>query len=233
MKLIECENLTLCYDRKEVVRELSFFVEQGSYLCIVGENGSGKSTLLNCLLGLHKPQEGSVTYGKGFSRNQIGYLPQKTPIQQDFPATVEEIVRSGLLGRKKKGFFFSKTDKQVAEQMIEEMDLGGLRKASFRELSGGQQQRVLLARALTSAETMLILDEPVTGLDPLATAELYQTVKEKNRQGLTVIMVSHDIETALHNADTVLHLTDGEHFFGTKGEYIKSALFRRMIGGGV
>ncbi|MBR4868602.1 MAG: ATP-binding cassette domain-containing protein, partial [Clostridia bacterium] len=173
MKLIECSNIALQYEARDVVSDLSFSIEQGSFLCIVGENGSGKSTLLKALLGLIKPCDGKITFAKGFSRRQIGYLPQRTEVQQDFPASVEEVVHAGLLNRKKKGFFFKKEEKDIASQVMEQLELTEMRKACFRELSGGQQQRVLLARALTAADGMLLLDEPATGLDPLVTAELY------------------------------------------------------------
>lgn len=231
MKLIECNNITLSYERREVVRDLSFTIEQGSYLCIVGENGSGKSTLLKALLGLISLQQGQIKFAKGFSCRNIGYLPQRTEVQQDFPASVEEVVRSGLLNRKKKGFFFGKSEKAVADRIMEQLELNDLRKTCFRELSGGQQQKVLLARALAASDDMLILDEPTTGLDPLATAELYRLVGQKNKEGMTVVMVTHDIETALHAGNMVLHLDNDRSFFGTTSEYLRSDLFRRMVGG--
>ncbi len=231
MNLIECSNLGLQYNRNQVVRDLSFVVEQGTYLCIVGENGSGKSTLLKCLLGLKKQFCGQVTFAPGFGRDKIGYLPQKTEVQQDFPATVEEIVSSGLLGRDKKRLFYTKEQKKQVQEQLERLEIADLSKTDFRELSGGQQQRVLLARALTAATQMLILDEPANGLDPMVTTELYRIIDEKNRQGMTVVMVSHDIETALHAAKHVLHLAEDTYFFGTKSEYIHSPLFRRFLGG--
>ncbi len=231
MNLIECKHVTLQYDRKQVVRDLSFVVEKGVYLCIVGENGSGKSTLLKCLLGLKPQTDGQVIFAPDFTREQIGYLPQKTQVQRDFPAMVQEIVRSGLLGRGKNRLFFTKEDKARADEQMKTLEIWDLRHQSFRELSGGQQQRVLLARALTAADQMLILDEPANGLDPLVTAELYRHVKQQNRQGMTVVMVSHDIETALHSADMVLHLAEEDYFFGTKNEYLRSSLFRRFLGG--
>ncbi len=231
MNIVECWSLGLSYDGKQVVKDLSFAVEQGAFLCIVGENGTGKTTLLNSLLGLKKPDQGQVVLAPGVDRSHIGYLPQKTQVQMDFPATVEEIVFTGLLGRKK-GMFESKREKQEVLAQMEALELIPLRKACFRELSGGQQQRVLLARALLAAKKMLILDEPATGLDPVVTGELYHIVKQKNREGLTVIMVSHDIENAIHTAGRILHLSNGEYFFGSTAEYVKSPLFRRFIGGG-
>ncbi len=231
MNLIECSHLVLQYDRREVVKDLTFSIEKGSYLCIVGENGSGKSTLLKALLGMIKPEAGTITYAKEFSRRQIGYLPQRTEVQQDFPASVEEVVYSGLLNRQKKGFFLKKQEKAIANDTIEQLELDGLRKTCFRELSGGQQQRVLLARALTAADGMLLLDEPATGLDPLVTAELYRIIKQKNEEGMTVVMVTHELETALHMGSQVLHLDDDQSFFGTTSQYLRSDLFRRMMGG--
>lgn len=231
MNLIECNNITLSYERREVVRDLSFTIEQGSYLCIVGENGSGKSTLLKALLGLISLQQGQIRFAKGFSCRNIGYLPQRTEVQQDFPASVEEVVRSGLLNRKKKGFFFGKGEKAIADRIMEQLELTDMRKTCFRELSGGQQQKVLLARALAASDDMLILDEPTTGLDPLATAELYRLVGQKNKEGMTVVMVTHDIETALHAGNKVLHLDNDRSFFGSTSEYLRSDLFRRIVGG--
>jgi zinc transport system ATP-binding protein len=231
MKLLECNGVTLSYHGKEVVKDLSFSVEKGDYFCIVGENGSGKSTLLKSLLGLKKPEKGTITFADGVTRNRIGYLPQKTAVQRDFPATVEEVVRLGLLGQKKGRIFFSKEEFLRAEKQMEMLEILPLRKQSFRNLSGGQQQRVLLAKALTAAEELLILDEPVNGLDYVVTGELYRHIKEKNKEGMTVIMVSHDMETALHSANKVLHLAEEEYFFGTKSEYIRSSLCRKFLGG--
>jgi zinc transport system ATP-binding protein len=231
LKLLECNHLTLSYNKKEVVKDLSFFVEQGDYFCIVGENGSGKSTLLKSLLGLKTPDKGTIVFDETVTKKTIGYLPQKTAVQKDFPATVEEVVRLGLLGKKQHRFFYTKEEMNRAEKQMEALEILPLKKESFRHLSGGQQQRVLLAKALTAAEHLLILDEPVTGLDTVVTGELYRHIKEKNREGMTVIMVSHDIETALHAADKVLHLAEDDYFFGTKSEYVRSALCRRFLGG--
>ena len=231
MNLIECNDITLSYDHRQVVGHLSFSVEKGSCLCIVGENGSGKSTLLKALVGLIKPEQGTITFAKGFTRMDIGYLPQRTEVQQDFPASVEEVVRSGLLNRKKKGFFFGRQEKEIALRVMDELELNDLAGLCFRELSGGQQQRVLLARALTSADEMLVLDEPATGLDPLATAELYEIIARKHREGMTIAMVTHDMEAAIANADVILHLDYDRSFFGTTAQYLASDLYRHIAGG--
>lgn len=231
MKLITCEHVTLRYDNRVVVHDLSFAVEQGCYLCIVGENGSGKSTLLKSLLGLKRPEAGTITFAPGFNRRQIGYLPQQTPVQKDFPATVKEIVQSGLLNRKSHFCFYTKEEKKRAADMMDALEITSLQNACYRELSGGQQQRVLLARALTAAEKMLILDEPVTGLDPLVTEELYGYIRTQNRQGMTVIMVSHDINTTIASADYILHLAEQQTFFGTTQAYLQSDLGTQFMGG--
>lgn len=233
MSLLKCSNVSLGYDNKVILSGLSFEVNQGDYLCIVGENGSGKSTLMKTILGLKNPVEGSIEFGDGLNKNEIGYLPQQTVIQRDFPASVWEIVLSGCVS--KKGFhpFYSKADKKCAKSNIEKMGISDLPKRCYRELSGGQQQRVLLARALCAAEKMLLLDEPVSGLDPKVTAEMYALIKELNSQGITIIMISHDINAALEYSSHILHIGNNI-FYGTKEEYISdnnSAAFYNLKGG--
>ena len=224
MALITCQNLTLGYEDREVLRDLNFTVNSGDYLCIIGENGSGKSTLMKTILGLRAPLGGNIITGDGLSRNEIGYLPQQTEAQKDFPATVWEIVLSGCQG--KRGFypFYSREDKQSARERISQMGLDNLKKRCYRELSGGQQQRVLLARALCATRKILLLDEPVSGLDPKATLEMYNLIKDLNRKdGVTVIMISHDIAAAVQYASHILHV--GEPlFFGSKSEYLSSGI---------
>lgn len=235
MAQITCENLKLGYDGKEILSGLSFSVSSGDYLCIVGENGSGKSTLMKTLLGLHSPMGGSITFGDGLKRSEIGYLPQQTLVQRDFPASVEEIVRSGCQGRCGLRPYYNKAEKQLARENIEKMGLKGLEKRCYRELSGGQQQRVLLARALCATQKLLVLDEPVTGLDPMATTELYGQIYHLNKiDGITVIMISHDVGAALQNASHILHIGK-RMFFGTREEFLRSEVgkyFALMHGGG-
>lgn len=221
MAQLECENLCLGYDGKEIVHNLNFSVDTGDYLCIVGENGSGKSTLMKTVLGLQSPMSGKITTREGLSRNEIGYLPQQTQVQKDFPATVWEVVLSGCQGRCGLRPFYSKEEKQLAEENIVQIGIAELKKRCYRELSGGQQQRVLLARALCATRKLLLLDEPVSGLDPMITAEMYQLIQKLNSEGITVIMISHDINAAFEYASHILHI--GKNiFFGTKEEYIKS-----------
>ncbi len=228
MSLISCENISLGYDNDVIVSGLSFAVNEGDYLCIVGENGAGKSTLMNTVLGLKNPMEGSINFGDGLRKNEIGYLPQQTIVQRDFPASVYEIVLSGFQGRLGKRFFYSKEMKQAARKNMERMHIEEFSERCYKELSGGQQQRVLLARALCATERVLLLDEPVAGLDPKVTAELYALIKELNEAGITIIMVSHDIEAAVRYASHILHV-GRKTFFGTVEEYKGSKLGRKFL----
>ena len=232
MALLTCRDLALGYDGKEVARGLNFEVNAGDYLCIVGENGSGKSTLMKTVLGLQPPLSGRIETGDGFSLSEIGYLPQQTLVQRDFPASVWEIVLSGCLGRMGTRPFYGRAEKARARAAIEKMELTPLVRRCYRELSGGQQQRVLLARALCATRRALLLDEPVAGLDPKVTAEMYDTVARLNREdGITILMISHDVNAALDYATHVLHI--GQHvFFGTREEYVASEVARGFLRGG-
>ena len=232
MSLLTCRELSLGYEGRAIVRGLNFTVERGDYLCVVGENGSGKSTLMKTILGLQAPLSGSILTGDGLKPNEIGYLPQQTVVQKDFPASVWEIVLSGCGNRMGLRPFYNNEEKRIARENIERMGLTSLVKRCYRELSGGQQQRVLLARALCATQKMLLLDEPVSGLDPKVTAEMYGLIESLNKNdGITVIMISHDIASALKYADHILHI-GREVFFGTKEEYEKSASGRAFLKGG-
>ena len=222
MAQLSCQNLTVGYDGRTVLQDLNFEVNPGDYLCIVGENGSGKSTLMKTILGLQAPISGTILTGDGLKKNEIGYLPQQTQAQKDFPASVREIVLSGCQGRCGSRPFYSKEEKRLAEENIGKMGIGSLTKRCYRELSGGQQQRVLLARALCATRKMLLLDEPVSGLDPRVTAEMYGLIERLNREeGITVMMISHDISAALKYASHILHIGDSV-FFGTRDDYLQS-----------
>ena len=208
MAQLTCQNLRVGYDGKSVLQDLSFEVFAGDYLCIVGENGSGKSTLMKTILGLQPHISGRILTGDGLRKNEIGYLSQQTVVQKDFPASVREIVLSGCQGRCGRRPFYNKEEKQLAEENIRKMQIDKLSKRCYRELSGGQQQRVLLARALCATQKMLLLDEPVSGLDPKVTAEMYRLIDELNhRDGITIIMISHDIAAAVKYASHILHLS--------------------------
>ena len=222
MAQLTCQNLCAGYDGRPVLQDLTFELLAGDYLCIVGENGSGKSTLMKTILGLQAPISGRILTGDGLRKNEIGYLPQQTVVQKDFPAAVREIVLSGCQGRCGSRPFYSKEEKRLAAAAMDRMQIAQLAKRCYRELSGGQQQRVLLARALCATRKMLLLDEPVSGLDPKVTAEMYALIAELNRNdGITVIMISHDITAAVKYASHLLHIGDTV-FFGTKAEYLRS-----------
>ncbi len=232
MALLTCQDLSLGYDGQKIVSGLNFEVFSGDYLCIVGENGSGKSTLMKTILGLQPPAGGRILTGDGLKQTEIGYLPQQTVVQKDFPASVWEIVLSGCGNRTGLRPFYNKEEKRIAKENIEKTGLTPLSKRCYRELSGGQQQRVLLARALCATQKMLLLDEPVSGLDPKVTAEMYGLIELLNKKdGITVIMISHDIEAAVKYADHILHIGH-DVFFGTKEEYLKSASSRTFLKGG-
>ena len=228
MAQLTCSGLKLGYDGHTVLSGLDFSVNAGDYLCIVGENGSGKSTLMKTILGLLKPEGGTITWGEGLRENEIGYLPQQTAVQKDFPATVREIVLSGCQGRAGRRPFYNKAEKELARQNMERMGITPLARRCYRELSGGQQQRVLLARALCATRKILLMDEPVSGLDPRVTAEMYELISRLNGEGVTVIMISHDIAAAVRYASHILH-AGTETFFGTAEEYRKSSLAERFL----
>lgn len=229
MTLIEAKNLSLGYEGKAILSGLQFSVNAGDYLCIVGNNGSGKSTLIKTLLGLIEPIDGSIEFRNGFSNRDIGYLPQQSGIQKDFPSSVMEVVLSGCLNRHKRIFGYSQDEKDRARRNLALLGLLGKEKLSFQELSGGQMQRVLISRALMATERLLLLDEPVTGLDPHTTSELYTLIDELNRKGITIIMITHDIHPALNDARTILHIAHNDYFFGAKDDYFKSSLGKEFL----
>ena len=231
--IFECKDVTLGYENKVVAKNLNFKIDQGDYLCVVGENGTGKSTLIKTLLGLIKPLNGEVIANvQGKNHKGVGYLQQQTQAQKDFPASVWEVVLSGVLNNDHRCPFYNKKDKAEAEKNMEKLNILDLKKRCYRELSGGQQQRVLLARALCATDSVLILDDPVTGLDPAASMELYENIKDLNKkENVTIIMVSHDIKNALNYATHILHLEQENDFFGTVEEYKKSNVSNMFLGG--
>lgn len=233
MSQIKCTDVSLGYDDKIITEKLSFSVDEGDYLCIVGENGAGKSTLVKTLLGLQSPLSGKIDFDAGILPTEIGYLPQQSEHQKDFPATVEEVVLSGTLNSCKGRFWYSKAEKKLVKENMEKLGIADLKKCSYRNLSGGQKQRVLLARALCSAKKLLLLDEPATGLDPIATNEMYHMMMDLNvAENITVIMVSHDINAAARHAKHILHLGNEMVFFGTSEEYRNSETGKAFLDGG-
>ena len=225
MALIECKNITLAYEKNIVLESLSFEVDQGDYLCIIGENGSGKTTLMKAILGLKAPLKGEIIFGEGLKRNAIGYLPQQTGIQKDFPASVYEVVLSGCLNRSRFLPFYTSAQKQQAMDNMAKLNITSLKNECYRELSGGQQQRVLIARALCATGKLLLLDEPVTGLDPDASAELYELIDHLNKaHGITIIMITHDTASALPRCSHILHLHKEMNYFGRMEDYGKCSV---------
>ncbi|MBO6155597.1 MAG: metal ABC transporter ATP-binding protein [Lachnospiraceae bacterium] len=221
MALITVENLSVGYDSNTIVENLNFTVNHGDYLCIVGENGSGKSTLMKTLLDLQDAVAGKISFGDGLKKNEIGYLPQQTVVQRDFPASVKGIVISGCQSRMGLRPFYTSAEKKLAMKNMCRMGIDNLKDRCYRELSGGQQQRALLARALCATDKVLLLDEPVSGLDPKVTGEMYELIHELNQEGVTIIMISHDINAAIKYATHILHIGD-DIFFGSRDEYIIS-----------
>lgn len=226
MKQIICREVSLSYDGCVVSENVNFSVTRGDYLCIVGENGSGKSTLMKALLRLKTPEEGEILLGDGVSRMDIGYLPQQSEAQKDFPASVQEVVLSGCVGHKGFRFRMSRTDRAVARENMKLLGVDHLANQPYRALSGGQQQRVLLARALCAAGKILLLDEPVSGLDPQATEDLYQTIEHLNRaHAVTIIMVTHDLSAVVRYANRVLVMSKKPTFYTSVEEYRAHADF--------
>lgn len=228
-ELLSCRDVSLGYEGQSVLTHLDLTIRSGDYLCIVGDNGSGKSTLLRGLLGLLAPQSGEIWRAAELQKGAIGYLPQQTRAQRDFPATVFEVVLSGCLNRKGMRFFYTAAEKSTALMNLGKLGALELKDACYRDLSGGQQQRVLLARALCAASSLLILDEPITGLDPAAAQDLYKTLAYLNqKEGMAVVMVTHDLKAALHSARTVLHIGRRSCFSGTVADYLASPQGRRF-----
>lgn len=231
--LLKCEHVDFGYEKYDVVKDVSLEICQGDYLCIVGENGSGKSTLMKGLLGLLKPTGGSLMVSDDLKRSGIGYLPQQTPAQKDFPATVQEVVISGCLGKRGNRPFYSKKERETAAVNMERLGITDLRKSCYRDLSGGQKQRTLIARALCATDRLLILDEPITGLDPSTTQDFYRVIRHLNREEqVAVLMVSHDIQNIVAQANKILHLKQSVLFYGSVEDYKQAECGREFLGGG-
>lgn len=232
--LITCSHVDFGYENQDAVTDLTMEVDEEDYLCIVGENGSGKSTLIKGFLGLLKPTGGTLTVGEELKKTGIGYLPQQTAAQRDFPAAVYEVVISGCLSRRGNRPFYSRAEKMLAEANMERLGIADLRRRCYRELSGGQQQRVLIARALCATNRLLILDEPITGLDPWAIQDFYHLIRDLNRkEHVAILMVTHDMANVVGQANKILHLKQRVLFYGTTEEYKKSQAGRMFLGGGI
>ena len=232
MELLSCNNLEFQYEGKTILKDINFKIDKGNYICIVGENGSGKTTLISGLSGVIKPKKGEIIFSKELSKKDIGYMPQQTQSQKNFPASVYEVVLSGCANKLKISPFYSKKDKYTANRNIELLEITDIKNKCYNNLSGGQQQRVLLARALCATKKLLLLDEPVAGLDPIVTETLYSIIKKLNtEQGITVIMVSHDIKSAVKYASHILHLDNSSSFYGTTEDYLNTDFANFLMGG--
>ena len=230
--IIKCEHTDFGYENHDAVIDLNLEIYPGDYLCVVGENGSGKSTLIKGMLGLLKPTGGTLSVADELKCGGIGYLPQQTAAQKDFPATVQEVVLSGTLSRRGNRPFYSRAERKLAAHNLERLGIEHLKQKCYRELSGGQQQRVLIARALCATEQLLILDEPITGLDPSAIQDFYHLIKKLNKEdGITIIMVSHDIGNVISQANKILHLHRRVVFCGTAEAYRQSVAGKEFLGG--
>ena len=230
--LLKCEHVDFGYENQDAVIDVSLEVSTGDYICIVGENGSGKSTLMKGILGLLKPTEGKIEISEELKQAGIGYLPQQTAAQKDFPATVFEVVISGCLGKRGNRPFYSPKEKQTALSNLERLGIADLKKSCFRDLSGGQKQRALIARALCATDKLLILDEPITGLDPSAIQDFYNIIRKLNREEqVAILMVSHDMANIVRQAGKILHLQQKALFWGTVQDYLKSGIGNQFLGG--
>ncbi len=230
--LLKCENITIAYDRINIMENVCMEICSGDYISIIGENGTGKSSLIKGILGLGPMKNGEIIYGEGIEKKSLGYLPQQTPAQGDFPASVREVVLSGSLTYDKFSPFYSQQSKKKAKSVMERLGIADMAKKTFGNLSGGQKQRVLLARALLATGNVLFMDEPISGLDPIVTQQFYEIVEDLNkRDKMTIVMVSHDIANAMKYSNKILHMKDNDYFFGTIGEYRNSNLARGFIKG--
>ena len=220
MALMELKSVTVAFEGHAAVENVCLKLERGEYTVMLGRNGSGKSTLMRAMLGLVRPKSGQILVGDGLRRDHIGYMPQQTQAQRDFPAAVEEVVRSGLINRMDRRMFYTAEEKARAFENMRLLGIEGLRKTSYAALSGGQQQRVLLARALCAADGLLMLDEPVSALDPEATEEFYGVLRMLHRErGMAILMISHDVRSAVRDADKVVVLDREVRFDGTRAAY--------------
>ena len=228
---IECKNISYSYGSRRAVSSVSFSVSEGDYLCILGENGTGKSTIVKMMLGLIKPTEGEIVY-HGIKNTQIGYLPQTTLTDPGFPASVYEVVLQGRCEKLGRRFFYSADDKKTVDENLSLLGITDIAKKNFSDLSGGQKQRVLLARALCATEKLLLLDEPVSGLDPIVTSEMYEIIERLNReQGIAIVMISHDTKTAARYASHILHIKNEALFYGDAADYVGTELYHELLGG--
>lgn len=227
MAQIAVENISLSYGKKTIISNLSFEIEKGDYVAILGENGCGKSTLLKAIIGLKEIDEGNIEINCDTDR--IGYLPQQNETDKMFPSTVYEVVMSGNLNKKKFFSFYNRKDKENTKEILKSLKISHLYNKSFSQLSGGEKQKVLLARALMATDEILFLDEPANDLDIKSSEMMYNEIKKINEKSITMVMISHDLKNAVKYANKILHITRDKIFFGTKEEYINSEFIERKV----
>ena len=203
--ILTVKKLQVSYDKVNVFSNLSFEVREGDFICIVGQNGAGKSTLIKTLLGSIKQSKGEIIF-HNLKRKFIGYMPQESKVDKNFPASVSEIVYSGT--------FYGEEEGKVVSECLKELKISDLTKRHFADLSGGQRQKVLLARALAATSKLLILDEPSNNLDFKSKMELYDNLLKLNKKGITILMVTHDLDHKNLIGNKILALSGKEYFFG-------------------
>ncbi len=218
MEILSASHVSINYGAVVAVDDATFGVNEGDYFCIAGSNGSGKSTLLKGIIGLAPIKNGHLHVN--LPKEQISYLSQTNRADRDFPATVWEIILSGTQKSGKKIPFYTKDDKQRAEESMIKLGMEKFKNTRIGNLSGGQQQRALLARALCKSPKLLLLDEPFAGLDSAISEELYELYKNLNKNGVTIIMASHDYQ-AIGNFASRVMLMNNSHvdFVGTNDEW--------------
>lgn len=215
--ILEVKNLTLGYEDKKVIENMSFSLEEGDFVIIVGKNGAGKSTLIKGILGLSKIYSGEILLGSGLTRNQVGYMPQEVNVDKSFPASVYEIVLSGRINRLGLKPFYSKDDKKRALEVLDILNINDIKSKSFQELSGGQRQKVLLARSLCATDKLLILDEPSNNLDSTSKGDFYNILENLNKNyNISIMMISHDNES-INLGNRILKITDNGYEYYKRG----------------
>jgi len=231
MNLLECKNVSIGYNDKAICKDISFTIEKGEYVCIVGENGCGKSTLLKTILGLTKQVSGKIKFDNNFNKTQIGYLPQQSEMQRDFPAVVKEIVMSGFINKMGLRPFYNKSEKEKALKLMSQLNIIDHKNKSYKDLSGGQQQKVLLARALCATDELLVLDEPTNGLDMRSIKAFYDTIYRLNSEnGITILMVTHNLDKVIDKVTKIIYLKNTQVFCGSKEEFLESEFGKSYSG---
>lgn len=216
--LFELKNLSCGYNKDLIIKNLNMKMEDGDFICVVGPNGAGKTTLIKTILGLIKPLKGEVIY-HDLKPSFIGYMPQESKIDSRFPASNMEVVLSGTLNKVK--HFYSKEDRERALNNFKLLGISKLKDKSFKDLSGGERQKVLLARSLSATSKLLILDEPSNNLDSKSKKELYKLIEDLNQKGLSIMMITHDLDHGNLIGNKILSLREDDTFFGSVESFVR------------